>query len=99
MKLILSARREDALRRVAERCGGEVLPLDLASLEDLPQAAVKAKAIYGQERTNSSRAGVPLKIRWSSRLIDGFSRCLEVSGGFLVVKGCFGAYFLGLKGS
>lgn len=54
--LILSARREEALRRVAERCGGEVLPLDLKRLEDLPEKAAKAKAIYGQVGHRNSGA-------------------------------------------
>lgn len=50
-KLILSARREDELRRVQAKCGGEpnarVLPLDASRGQELPQKAQLALAMFG----------------------------------------------------
>lgn len=48
-KLILSARRETELQRVAQHCSGEVqiLPLDLTNSETLPEKAEKALSFYG----------------------------------------------------
>jgi len=53
--LILSARRQDALERVKESClkmarelQVEVLPLDLAKIDSLPQAAAEAKNFFGE---------------------------------------------------
>eukprot|EP00435_Cladocopium_sp_Y103_P030618 s2025_g7.t1 len=54
--LILSARRQDALERVRESClklaSGElkvqVLPLDLAEIATLPEAAATAKSFFGE---------------------------------------------------
>jgi short-subunit dehydrogenase len=50
-RLILSARREDELKRVQNQCGGEpgtrVLPLDMSSAQELPGKARAALAIFG----------------------------------------------------
>jgi short-subunit dehydrogenase len=50
-KLILSARREDELRRVQAKCGGEpntcVLPLDMSHGQELPEKARAAQAMFG----------------------------------------------------
>lgn len=49
-RLILSARREDELKRVQSRCGGEpdtrILPLDMSRSEELAAKARAALAIY-----------------------------------------------------
>ena len=49
-KLILSARREDELKRVQNLCGGEtstrVLPIDMSRSDDLPAKARAALAIF-----------------------------------------------------
>jgi dehydrogenase/reductase SDR family protein 7B len=50
-KLILSARREDELRRVQALCGGEaatrILPMDVARAEELPGKAREALGLFG----------------------------------------------------
>lgn len=50
-KLILSARREDELRRVQTLCGGEpgtrVLPLDMSRSAELPDKARAAMGLFG----------------------------------------------------
>lgn len=50
-RLILSARREDELRRVQALCGGEantrVLPLDMTHAAELPEKARTALACFG----------------------------------------------------
>lgn len=53
VRLILSARRTDELKRVSEQCKAlgaeaEVLSFDLAGVHILPQIAEKALAIYGR---------------------------------------------------
>lgn len=88
--LILSARREEALRRVAERCGGEVLPLDLKRLEDLPEKAAKAKAIYGQVGHRNSGA------TWFRS--DVVSCCFTVVLGFFSCFCLFRAVLEDLRG-
>jgi short-subunit dehydrogenase len=49
-RLILSARREDELKRVQSRCGGEpgarILPLDMTRGEGLPEKARTALAVF-----------------------------------------------------
>src|SRR5262249_52246375 len=49
-RIVLSARREDELKRVQERCGGEaktrVLPLDAGHADELPQKAQAALAMF-----------------------------------------------------
>ena len=49
-RLILSARREDELKRVQSRCGGEpgtrILPLDMTRGEGLPERARTAIAVF-----------------------------------------------------
>src|SRR5499433_509580 len=50
-KLILSARREDELKRVQAQCGGEpdtrILPLDVSKTEDLRAKPREALAVFG----------------------------------------------------
>src|SRR5215472_2675707 len=50
-RLILSARREDELKRVQSLCGGEpvtrVLPMDMSLADELPVKARAALAIFG----------------------------------------------------
>ena len=50
-RLILSARREDELKRVQGLCGGEpgtrILPLDMSCADELPGKAREALAIFG----------------------------------------------------
>jgi len=50
-KLILSARREDELRRVQALCGGEadtrILPMDVARADELPGKAREALGMFG----------------------------------------------------
>lgn len=50
-KLILSARREDELKRVQARCGGEtsarILPMDVTRTEELPFKSREALTMFG----------------------------------------------------
>src|SRR5215831_12058630 len=50
-KLILSARREDELKRVQSACGGEpgtlVLPMDVTDAEELPKKTQLALSMFG----------------------------------------------------
>src|SRR5215831_6199889 len=49
-KLILSARREDELKRVQDQCGGEpdtrILPLDVSNAQDLAGKSRQALAMF-----------------------------------------------------
>jgi len=50
-KLILSARREDELKRVQTACGGEpntrILPMDVANAAELPEKTRTALGLFG----------------------------------------------------
>jgi len=64
-KLILSARRTEALEEVKRECGGgpdvQLLPLDLADLESLPDRAETALDLFGHVDCMVHNAGVALR--------------------------------------
>src|SRR5215468_8278122 len=61
-RLILSARREDELRRVQGQCGGDalakILPMDVTQTSELPQKATAALAMFGGIDILVNNAGV-----------------------------------------
>src|ERR1051326_2607634 len=61
-KLILSARREDELKRVQTRCGGEsetrILPMDVTDTEALPEKTQLALAAFGGVNILVLNAGI-----------------------------------------
>lgn len=82
-KLILSARREDDLRRVQSDCGGEasarVLPLDVTVASELPQKATTALNIFGGIDILVNNAGVSQRSLVSDTRIEVYRKLMEVN--------------------
>jgi short-subunit dehydrogenase len=82
-KLILSARREDELRRVQEMCGGEagarVLPIDMSAADTLEGKAGAALAIFGGVDFLVLNAGISQRSLTRHTSGDVYRRLMEVN--------------------
>ena len=82
-KLILSARREDELRRVQDACGGEpntrVLPLDVSDAPSLPEKTAQALAMFGGLDVLVLNAGITQRSRTRETDEGVYRRLMEVN--------------------
>lgn len=82
-KLILSARREDELRRVQAKCGGEpntrVLPLDVSNSQELPAKAEAALKMFGAVDIAVLNAGITQRSLTRSTVESVYRRLMEVN--------------------
>lgn len=82
-KLILSARREDELRRVQAACGGEpnarVLPMDVTNASDLPEKARLALSLFNGIDILVLNAGITQRSRTRETDESVYRRLMEVN--------------------
>ncbi|HEU4415149.1 MAG TPA: SDR family oxidoreductase [Candidatus Angelobacter sp.] len=82
-RLVLSARREDELRRVQAACGGDpntrVLPLDVTDSAALPEKARAALAIFGGIDMLVLNAGITQRSRTRETDESVYRRLMEVN--------------------
>lgn len=82
-KLILSARREDELKRVQNRCGypvdTQVLPVDVTQSAELPQKANLALQMFGGIDILVNNAGVSQRSLVKDTGIDVYRKLMEVN--------------------
>lgn len=82
-KLILSARREDELRRVQAKCGGEpnarVLPLDISNSQELPPKVDAALKMFGGIDIAVLNAGITQRSLTRSTDESVYRRLMEVN--------------------
>lgn len=82
-KVVLSARREDELKRVQERCGGQpntrVLPLDASHAEELEEKAQAALGIFEGLDIVVLNAGISQRALTRDTGSDVYRRLLEVN--------------------
>ncbi|HLJ30707.1 MAG TPA: SDR family oxidoreductase [Candidatus Angelobacter sp.] len=82
-KLILSARREDDLKRVQSECGGEasarVLPLDVTQTAELPEKARAALEMFGGIDILVNNAGVTQRSLVEDTKIEVYRKLMEVN--------------------
>jgi short-subunit dehydrogenase len=82
-KLILSARREDELKRVQERCGGEpgtrMLPLDMSAAETLAEKTKAALALFGSVDFLVLNAGISQRSLTRDTGDEVYRRLMEVN--------------------
>lgn len=82
-KLVLSARREDELKRVQQQCGGEpdtrVLPLDVTNADELPEKTRQALAMFGGLDILVLNAGISQRSRTRETDEDVYRRLMEVN--------------------
>ena len=82
-KVALSARREDELKRVQQRCGGEpntrVLPLDVSQADMLAEKAQAALAIFGGLDILVLNAGITQRALTRDTDSAVYRRLLEVN--------------------
>lgn len=82
-KLILSARREDELKRVQAECGGEasasILPLDVTATAELVQKAQVALQVFGGIDILVNNAGVTQRSLVKDTELDVYRRLMEVN--------------------
>jgi short-subunit dehydrogenase len=82
-KLILSARREDELRRVQVKCGGEnsvrLLPLDVIQTSALPAKAQLALEMFGGLDILVNNAGVTQRSLVKDTDLDIYRKLMEVN--------------------
>lgn len=82
-KLILSARREDELKRVQSICGGEpntrVLPMDVTKAEELPEKARTALDLFGGIDILVLNAGITQRSRARETDESVYRRLMEVN--------------------
>jgi len=82
-RLILSARREDELKRVQALCGGEpgtrILPLDMSRSEDLPARARAGLAIFGGIDILALNAGISQRALTRDTSDDVYRQLMEVN--------------------
>jgi short-subunit dehydrogenase len=82
-KLVLSARREDELRRVQQQCGGEpntrVLPLDVTNAEQLAEKTSEALAMFGGLNILVLNAGISQRARTRETDESVYRRLMEVN--------------------
>jgi short-subunit dehydrogenase len=82
-RLILSARREDELKRVQSVCGGEpdtrVLPLDVTKAEELSEKARSALGMFGGIDILVLNAGITQRSRTRETDDSVYRRLMEVN--------------------
>jgi short-subunit dehydrogenase len=82
-RLILSARREDELKRVQTECGGEpktrVLPMDVTNAEALPEKTQTALSIFGGIDILILNAGITQRSRTRETDESVYRRLMEVN--------------------
>jgi short-subunit dehydrogenase len=82
-RLILSARREDELKRVQAACGGEpntrILPLDVSNAEELPEKTQTALKIFGGIDILVLNAGITQRSRTRETNESVYRRIMEVN--------------------
>ena len=82
-KLILTARREDELKRVQQQCGGEpntrVLPLDVTHAQELPQKTQLALSMFGGVDVLVLNAGITQRSRTRETDESVYRRLMEVN--------------------
>lgn len=82
-KLVLSARREEELKRVQGRCGGEpdtrVLPLDMSLSDSLPDKARAALAMFGAIDILVLNAGISQRSLTRATHDSVYRRLMEVN--------------------
>ena len=82
-RLILSARREDELRRVQAQCGGEalgkILPLDVTQADDLQDKAHTALEIFDGVDILVNNAGITQRSLVKDTEIDVYRKLMEVN--------------------
>ena len=79
-KLLLSARREDELARVAAACGGaEILPLDLAETSSLESKVADARARMGHIDVMVHNGGISQRSRAIDTSLDVDERLMRVN--------------------
>jgi len=82
-KLILSARREDELKRVQEACGGEpstrVLPLDVTSADELSEKTHQALGMFAGIDILVLNAGITQRSRTRETDESVYRRLMEVN--------------------
>jgi short-subunit dehydrogenase len=82
-RLVLSARREEELKRVQSACGGEaqtrVLPLDVTIAEELPEKTRQALAMFGGLDVLVLNAGITQRSRARETDESVYRRLMEVN--------------------
>src|SRR5262245_18715923 len=82
-KLILSARREDELRRVQAACGGaphtRILPLDVTSADQVREKTAQALAMFGGLDILVLNAGITQRSRTRETDETVYRRLMEVN--------------------
>jgi len=82
-KLILSARREDELKRVQSACGGEpgtlFLPMDVTDAEELPKKTQLALSMFGGIDVLVLNAGITQRSRTRETDESVYRRLMEVN--------------------
>jgi short-subunit dehydrogenase len=82
-KLILSARREDELKRMQGQCGGEsaarILPLDVTQAAELPDKAKQALQMFGGIDVLVNNAGVTQRSLVKDTELEVYRRLMEVN--------------------
>lgn len=82
-KLVLSARREDELKRVQSGCGGEpdtrILPMDVTNAEELPERTRLALSMLGGIDVLVLNAGITQRSRTRETDEGVYRRLMEVN--------------------
>lgn len=82
-KLILSARREDELKRVQTACGGEpdtrIIPMDVTNAAELPEKTRLALSIFGGIDILVLNAGITQRSRTRETDESVYRRLMEVN--------------------
>ena len=82
-KLVLSARREDELKRVQSACGGEpntlVLPMDVTNAQELPEKTRLALGMFGGIDVLVLNAGITQRSRTRETDENVYRRLMEVN--------------------
>jgi short-subunit dehydrogenase len=82
-KLILSARREDELKRVQSACGGEpealILPMDVTDAAELPEKTRLALSLFGGIDILVLNAGITQRSRTRETDESVYRRLMEVN--------------------
>jgi short-subunit dehydrogenase len=82
-KLILSARREDELKRVQSACGGEpetlILPMDVTNAAELPEKMRLALSLFGGIDILVLNAGITQRSRTRETDESVYRRLMEVN--------------------
>ena len=82
-RLILSARREDELRRVQSQCGGEassrILPLDVTQADDLQEKTRAALGMFGGIDILVNNAGITQRSLVKDTELDVYRKLMEVN--------------------